>query len=446
MSKTTRQAVLLIHGIGEQRPMDSLRGFVRAVWTLDTDIHHPYAGHDVWSKPDSVSKSFELRRLTTPQNVKEIRTDFFEFYWAHLMQGTTFGHVFGWARRLLLRNPGTVPVHLRLAYWVVVGLCALAVVFAIVASGTGRNRLVLPALVSTLISVLLLPLAGFVLRSIVGDAARYLDPAPHNVQRRHEIRHAGVELLKTLHARGYDRIILVGHSLGSVIGYDILTHAWPLYNTVGEEGVEKTIDALEALEATARDPASGVAAPKQRAYFDELRANGNPWRVTDFVTLGSPLAHAEILMARDRDDLGARQQARELPTCPPWLEEVTRDGQKIGRFSFDAARGHRWPHHAAMFGPTRWTNLYFPASWLIKGDLIGGPIAPVFGRGIRDIAVTTSLRGGFLGHTLYWRWPDGTPVPRHITELRCALDLTDSDRCDEVDATRTPGPTPLAAP
>ena len=109
MAKTTRQAVLLIHGIGEQRPMDTLRSFVRAVWTLDTDIHHPFAGHDVWSKPDSVSESFELRRLTTPQNVKEIRTDFFEFYWAHLMQGTTLGHVVGWARRLLIRNPRTVP-------------------------------------------------------------------------------------------------------------------------------------------------------------------------------------------------------------------------------------------------------------------------------------------------------------------------------------------------
>ena len=429
MAKTTRQAVLLIHGIGEQRPMDTLRSFVRAVWTLDTDIHHPFAGHDVWSKPDSVSESFELRRLTTPQNVKEIRTDFFEFYWAHLMQGTTLGHVVGWARRLLIRNPRTVPAQLRLAYWVIVCLYVLAVVFAIVASGTGRDRMVLPALVSTLISILLLPLVGFVLRSIVGDAARYLDPAPGNVQRRHEIRHAGVELLKTLHARGYDRIIVVGHSLGSVIGYDILTHARPLYNTRDDGGTERKIDALEALEATARDPESGVAEAAQRAYWEELRANGNPWRVTDFITVGSPLAHAEILMAKDRMDLRSRQAARELPTCPPSLEEVTREKQTIGRFSFDADHGHRTPNHAAMFGPTRWSNLYFPASWLIKGDLIGGPVAPVFGRGVRDIAVTTTQRGGFLGHTLYWRCRDGTPVPQHIAELRCVLDLTDSDRC-----------------
>ena len=42
MSK--KQAVLLIHGIGEQKPMDTLRGFVDVMWTSDTTIHHEYAG------------------------------------------------------------------------------------------------------------------------------------------------------------------------------------------------------------------------------------------------------------------------------------------------------------------------------------------------------------------------------------------------------------------
>lgn len=426
MTKPSKQAVLLIHGVGEQRPMETLRGFVRAVWTLDTSIHNAYAGHDVWSKPDSVSESFELRRLTTPQNSAGIRTDFFEFYWAHLMEGTTYGHVLGWARSLLLRDPRTVPKQLKFAYWVVVGLCVLALGFALFASGVVRHRLVVPAVVSTLISVLLLPIVGFVLKSIVGDAARYLDPAPHNVQRRHEIRHAGVELLRTLHSRGYDRIILVGHSLGSVIGYDMLTHAWPLYNEVEDATKAWKMDALEALEATARDLGSGVSADSQRGYFEELRANGNTWRVTDFVTMGCPLAHAEILMAREKKDLLARQEARELPTCPPWLEPIVRHNEKIGRFSFGADDDHRKPNHAAVFAPTRWSNLYFPASWLIKGDLIGGPVAPVFGRGIRDVAVSTTERGGLLGHTLYWSCPDGMAVPTHITELRSALDLTDS--------------------
>ena len=48
-----RQAVVLIHGIGEQRPMETLRAFVKAF--LKDGTYH--------SKPDTLSASFELRRL-----------------------------------------------------------------------------------------------------------------------------------------------------------------------------------------------------------------------------------------------------------------------------------------------------------------------------------------------------------------------------------------------
>jgi hypothetical protein len=57
----------------------------------------------------------------------------------------------------------------------------------------------------------------------VGDAARYLSPAPANVAVRQAIRSAAIDLLEGLHDdptwRRYHRVILVGHSLGSVIGY-----------------------------------------------------------------------------------------------------------------------------------------------------------------------------------------------------------------------------------
>src|SRR3954462_8073437 len=115
-----KQAVVLIHGIGEQRPMDTLRGFVEAVWTTDTAIHHPHARGTMWSKPDNVSGSFELRRLVTPQNRAGVETHFFEFYWAHMMKGTALGHVWAWVKTLLVRNPATVPRQLQLAYWLLV--------------------------------------------------------------------------------------------------------------------------------------------------------------------------------------------------------------------------------------------------------------------------------------------------------------------------------------
>jgi hypothetical protein len=53
--------------MGEQRPMDTLRGFVRSVWELDSKITANGLPNpaDVWSKPDLRTGSLELRRITT---------------------------------------------------------------------------------------------------------------------------------------------------------------------------------------------------------------------------------------------------------------------------------------------------------------------------------------------------------------------------------------------
>lgn len=459
------QAVVLIHGIGEQRPMDTLRRFVDAVWVRHRAIHHPEAAKHahtlMWSKPDRVSESFEVRKLTTPQSTGGTVTDFYEFYWAHLMEGTTYGHVLAWARSLLLRKPSTVPPQLKAAWWLLIVLIAAAAAFAgyalVTGAGSGRNgEPLLSPWLSALISVAILPVIGVVIKGVVGDAARYLHAAPANVQRRHEIRLAGVKLLKALHERGYDRIIVVGHSLGSVIGYDLLTHAWQDYHWKRPDGdgdrggADEDGDGedapsmvnLEAIEALARKYGSGAALDvdevqkAQRKYLNELNANGNDWRVTDFITCGSPLAHAAVLMARDRDDLAAKQRDRELPRCLPVLETVTRQGQEVQRLAFEVnrrdPRSYRVPHHAALFAATRWTNLFFPCRAIVRGDLIGGPLADVFGQAIRDIPVSTTLRGGFLSHTLYWSYPAGAAAdaetPAHVAALRDVLDLVDKNR------------------
>jgi hypothetical protein len=165
----------------------------------------------------------------------------------------------------------------------------------------------------------------------------------------------------------------------------------------------------------------------QRRYFAELQAAGNQWRVTDFITLGSPLAHAQILLAHDAADLERKQVDRELPTSPPTLETLKRGGKDVRRFSFGKDEHHRMPHHAAVFGPTRWTNLYFPSRWIVRGDLIGGPLGGIFGRTIRDCPVRTKQWAGFLSHTLYWRLPRKSQAPpTHISTLREAIDLLDT--------------------
>lgn len=423
-----KQAVLLIHGIGEQRPMDTLRSFVAAVWTDDSALQHKYARAGIWSKPDNLSRSFELRRLTTPQNAAGIKTDFFEFYWAHLMQGTTYGHLSAWARTLLLRRPATVPARLRAVYWLLIVLLTLALGLALYAAAAfGADATPLPPG-----GLLLVPLAGFIVLRILGDAARYLHVAPANIQSRQQIRQAGVEFLRALHdpARGYRRLIVVGHSLGSVIGYDILNHAWVDFHQQHRAG-QGAMDALDALECLAGlpDPPIDAVQAAQRRYFEELRSNGCGWLVTDFVTLGSPLTHAAVLLARDADDLLRKQADREFPRCLPVLETAQREKQRVQRFSYELERrtknSYRLPHHAAVFAPTRWSNLFFTVRAILWGDLIGGPLLDVMGNGVRDIPVTTHKRFGLLSHTLYWSRSASDPRATHLAALREALDLAD---------------------
>ena len=59
-SSKPRQAVVLIHGIGEQRPMETLKGFVAAFFPGDD---FDFGDRSYYSKPDEVSDSYELRRF-----------------------------------------------------------------------------------------------------------------------------------------------------------------------------------------------------------------------------------------------------------------------------------------------------------------------------------------------------------------------------------------------
>lgn len=411
--------------------MDTLRGFVEAVWSDDPSLRRPKVPSTVWSKPDTMSGDLELRRITTAENRERRRTDFFEFYWAHLMRQTTWGHVRAWLRVLLFRSPRRVPPQLRGLWCLVVGLLVSAAVGAL-AHVTGFFRFP-PVLLGALGAIWFVAggtLIALVLR-VAGDAARYLHVAPDNIEVRRQIRQAGLSLLHRLHDSGeYDRIILVGHSLGSVIGYDLLTHYWARVHNhpggTGQSAFEErfSVEKLEELAALARsDPARFDVDAYQRSqsdYLEALRRRGHPWLVSDFVTLGSPLAHASYLLAHGEDELLRKIAEREFPACPPAFEMIRGEP----RFSFPSAE-LRIPHHAAAFAATRWTNLYFPCRRLLWGDFIGGPVAPAFGPGVKDVPVETTLRGNFFSHTLYWNFPSPRPAadtpPPWLTALRRAL-------------------------
>jgi len=194
-----RQAVVVIHGIGEQRPMDTVRGFVDSVVPLPANPKKP----KFWSKPDPMSELFELRKLTIPQSRTVPPTDFFEYYWAYQAQGTRFVHVLSWAWTLLVRRPGNVPRQLRVL-WFALWFLILATAALMSSSywgqlvSLGSKTVTTNHLLSILPSAALLVISSFIL-NYVGDAARYLNPSPTNIRMRRRIRAEGVELLRRLH-------------------------------------------------------------------------------------------------------------------------------------------------------------------------------------------------------------------------------------------------------
>jgi hypothetical protein len=154
----------------------------------------------------------------------------------------------------------------------------------------------------------------------------------------------------------------------------------------------------------------------------EQQEVGVSWRISDLVTLGSPLTHACFLLANSRDEWQDLLRERVYPTCPPQLEDARDEGrlEKVFAYPHPGYPRLKILHHAALFACTRWTNLYFP------GDPIGGALAgwDRFGYGVRDVRLepTSWLSRLWLAHTRYWN-SDETNA---LAALRGALDLADS--------------------
>src|SRR5690349_9317170 len=119
-----RQAVVVIHGIGEQQPMSTLRGFVASVCA-----GKPGEKVQFYSKPDELSDLYELRRLSVYARSKYV-SDFFEYYWAHNLRGTKLSHLSTWALRLMWRSPGSIPGRIRWLYFLMWGMAILYAILA----------------------------------------------------------------------------------------------------------------------------------------------------------------------------------------------------------------------------------------------------------------------------------------------------------------------------
>lgn len=540
-----RQAVVVIHGMGEQRPMATLRSFVEAV--LGADGKEAGSRSEFWIVPDSRTGSAELARITTPADANGVRTDFYEFYWADIMQGTTLQHLRAWILGLLLRWPHHVPRDVWWAWvWLWTGtLVAVALaaggLFGLIDSGPVEavqnvTSSLWPAVVGIAVALLaagallyilwgrlsdepratelsyhfaggatvlvfagiafLLPWQSILTLSVgmllvstaigvlvhqlvvpyLGDVARYVRTEPDTVEKRRDIRERGLALLRALHreappatpkegegaddtdddggnAERYERIVVVGHSLGSIIAYDLLRLFWleagPNRDHPMGPQVHEAFDVLVAFletEPDLRDEGElSVYRRHQRAVSRAMaaeRAKPSPgapvdhgegpltWRISDFVTLGSPLTHAEFLLARDVDRLAQLVEERQIATSPPLPVEGSDfryrpDDQRLHVLREVEAQPPGLPHHAAMFAATRWTNIYDRHSKVLLGDIVSGPLQnepatadlsetdaaadPGMGLGIRDRHIRIRRRkpiipglGRLFTHTLYW--------------------------------------------
>ncbi len=524
-----KQAVVIIHGMGEQVPLETIGDFVDTVYKRDP----AYAGAAVKDVdnltslvPDPATGSAELRRITTHPKDGSKRTDFYEFYYADIMDDNPLDVVTAWLAALLLRSPFRLPrrVQVRIL-WVVLWLLALVV-------GTATAIMVVPeaanyvwglpelasfiaqwrwfagmAILGIGIIVLLfrlftmesprklklgMPLvlialggalwlvpaelvsdarvwAGIVTFGVswlfstfvgpyFGDVVRFVRATPRTVERRALVRQRGLDLLDALHNKRssdgttpeYDRIVIVGHSLGTMVAYDLLLHYWVKSGPDHHQLKQVSLDLATALGQVDQfvnatwTPGAGLggAIPRsqfnhqayrnaQAAVFDALRDSPLNWRISDLITLGSPLIHSEFLVVDTEDELADSFEQRRFASSPPRPDPV--QGAPASMLYMDNTTGQGpFAHFAAPFAAVRWTNIHDDCWFPALGDVVSGPVRPTFGPAIWDHNVAIRRPGWvplldrIFTHTRYWFWHksyDPANPPEHIALLRAALDL-----------------------
>lgn len=456
-----RQAVVIVHGMGEQRPLDALNGFIHAALPPDENGKP----RQYISRPERVTESYESRRYLVPafaytppvdgSRAKEVehvpQTEVYEYHWAHLMQGNRLDDMATTFKRMMFQGPWAVPSGLKVVWalsWLVIAATVWAfwrgpladidlgeiTVESVVASLVGGG---LSAIVLTYVIARLLP--SWITTSFV-DVARYLDTSPRSYEVRRLIRKGMVDLLEGLHrSKRYQRIVVVAHSLGAYIAYDGIAFLWTRMNKLHDgtglpepglspPGLEETEAAASALKRNGSTEERSRFRRAQRQLWTGLRRSGNPWLITDFVSVGTPMYFAHRLYTKNRRKFEERVHRGELPLCPPLPDsepDGTRDMERF-RYSWNN-HGRRVVYEGAPFAVVRWTNLWFPADLGFFGDWFGGPLAPLFGNGIQDVKLKRNRpwrRTPGYAHSLYFKARRDRRGGSSAGELRRAMDLS----------------------
>lgn len=257
-----RQAIVFIHGINRRQSHGSLQQFADAVKQQLEQLEEEEKVLALESQPISVNGIDHGCRLTLPASVKRPATDFYEFSWQDNNSGSTFFYSVKWLWRLIvlpmwlplfkwlkpshaLRKHRPMPAKLRpVKYLVFIFIIVVGIITLLLAN----QPLLLFLLAAGFLSVAL------AVNKKTGLPARYFSLYVSEMGPVADLRFKGLAFLKSLHNlppdERPDRIIVVGHSLGSVIGYDLLQLLWSDY---------------------------------RRGSIDN-------WLITDFISLGSPLS------------------------------------------------------------------------------------------------------------------------------------------------------------
>lgn len=243
VARPTR-AVIVVHGIGAQKPYDTLNDLAGGL---------RFAYPDSFIDWENISK-YPFPPGAAPPNLPAVRVfldqtrdpasavDLFEGYWADLSQGrvpvgstlTWLGKAMGRLRGKILYNlpfgrRGTgFPWGVLWAYCILVGAAVAGVAglqraFTFWLGGAGETPVDTGAVFYTVMFVLALVWLIQYLSDYVSDVQVYVAhraDAPGNVYVvKEEITDRVVAAIRAAQALGYDEISVVGHSLGTVVAY-----------------------------------------------------------------------------------------------------------------------------------------------------------------------------------------------------------------------------------
>lgn len=428
MEKPTskKQAIVIIHGIGNQYPMETAKEFVENI-KKDSDI--------LYSSPDREANYFETRRLSLSQK----KTDFYEFYWANLISEPKLGDLYSWVFKLLFVKKPSKRVEV-LVWTIRIVMLAVLITFGFIIANDFKHfqEQGIPFLNSGIFAAASYIVLKFIVPKInskaaqtIGDAVKYLTPSPQNIESRYKIRKKGIQLLKKLHDKKdedgnpqYERIVIVGHSLGSVVAYDLITNLWHdyMYEYHPEEFpvvqpiLDEITEMINQCHQNETELPLELYRELQRKLFKEIKNLKNPWLISDFISIGSPLCHGDYILTKNFEEFDKKTKYREYPLCPPKIE-VRKKGDEIVKdyenaISFQAnlfvnidnireKKTMRFINHNSQFSFIQWTNIYF------QNDFVGGELNDYFGKGIQNIHLNP--KGNwfkrnlpFFSHTNYW--------------------------------------------